>query len=226
MIRRILQSALCICLSPLLAAQQAVSINIPKDTKIELVSLERVSSKTAVRGASVRFAVARDVAIGGVLLLPAGTPVSGTITKVVRGVAGKRPGFLRIRVREIALPGNSLIRLTNSDPKYREIQSDRLKEGSTNTLETIGGIALLPLELPMAIAMSSGGDSKPAGNDALLPRCFPAEYWVAVSSPIATSPALKTSGQAYSTAQDGCVNGREQPAIDWSVSSWEELAVE
>ena len=117
MISKLFASVLCIVLSPLLVAQQAANINIPKDTKIELVSLERVSSKAALRGATVRFAVARDVAIGGVLLLPAGTPVFETVTKVV-SVAGKRPGSLRIRIREIAIPGNSLIRLTNSDPKY------------------------------------------------------------------------------------------------------------
>ena len=50
MIQRFLPSALCICLSPLLAAQQGASVNIPEDTTIKLVSLERVSSKTAVRG--------------------------------------------------------------------------------------------------------------------------------------------------------------------------------
>jgi hypothetical protein len=226
MIRELLPSALCICLSPLLVAQQAANVNIPKDTKIELVSLERVSSQNAIRGATVRFAVARDVAIGGVLLLPAGTPVSGIVTKVDRGVAGKRAGSLRVRIREIAVAENSHIRLTNSDPKYRQSRSDRLKEGSINTLETIGAVALLPLLLPMAIGMSSGGDSKPDGRDAVLPRCWSAEYWVAVSSPVEISPTLKTSGPASAAAQDGCVTGQEKPVIDWTVSSWEVLAIE
>ena len=53
MISKLFASVLCIALSPLLVAQQAASINIPKDTKIELVSLERVSSKAAFQ-ATVR----------------------------------------------------------------------------------------------------------------------------------------------------------------------------
>ena len=226
MIHRFLPSALCIFLSPLLAAQQGASVNIPKDTKIKLVSLERVSSKTAVRGTSVSFAIAEDVSIGGVLLLPAGTPVSGIVTKVVRGVAGKRPGFLRIRIREIAVAGNSPIRLTNSDPQYRQSRSDRFKEGSINTLETIGAVVLLPVELPIAIGMSAGDNSKPAGNDAVLPRCWSAEYWVTVSSPVEISSALKTGGPGNSTAQDSCVTGQEKPVIDWSASDWQVLEVE
>ena len=174
----------------------------------------------------VSFAIAEDVSIGGVLLLPAGTPVSGIVTKVVRGVAGKRPGLLRIRIREIAVAGNSPIRLTNSDPEYRQSRSDRFNEGSINTLETIGAVVLLPLELPMAIGMSSGDNSKPAGNDAVLPRCWSAEYWVAVSSPIEISSSLQTGGPGNSTVQDGCVTGQEKPVIDWSASDWQVLEVE
>jgi hypothetical protein len=109
MIRSLLQSAFCLCLSPLLVAQQTgqtaptlapaipsqspsatptpAVVTIPEGTKIEIVPLENVSSEFAVAGSPVRFAVARNIVVNGVTVLHAGAPVTGTVTSVKRGVA-------------------------------------------------------------------------------------------------------------------------------------------
>jgi hypothetical protein len=71
-------------LAPAVVSISAVSI--PKDTKIELMPLESISSGTAVAGSPVRFAVAKDVMVDGVIAIRAGAPVTGIVTKVRPGV--------------------------------------------------------------------------------------------------------------------------------------------
>lgn len=222
---KMFQFALCTFLSPLLVAQQSATVHIPKDTKIEMVALEVVSSNTAIVGMPVRFAVAKDVVVDGVTVFPVGTPVTGAVSKVVRGVPGRSEGFLRIRVREISRDGGVPLRLTSADPRFRQSRRDRFNEGAVNTLETLGGLVLLPLELPMAIAMSAGENGKPSGKNAVLPRCFHVDYWTAVSS--TRAPGFeKNADQAIAVDQETCISGQERPQIDWSVSGDEHLTVE
>jgi hypothetical protein len=121
MIRRLLRSALCLCLSPLLLAQQVSQqagqtpaaaqapspptsrttavptvLKIPKNTEIHLVALEAVSSATATKGQLVRLAVAQDVVVNGLVLIPRGSLAIGVVTHLHKGVAGKRNGSIRI----------------------------------------------------------------------------------------------------------------------------------
>src|ERR1017187_8034063 len=98
MIRSMIQAALCLILCPLLTAQQISPpaaladapqsftpapvtaatyplpefVNIPKDTEIELISLEVVSSATATKGQLVRLALAKDVLVKGLVVIPKG----------------------------------------------------------------------------------------------------------------------------------------------------------
>ena len=95
-----------------------------------------------------------------------------------------------------------------------------------NTLLTLGGVALLPFELPMAIATSTGGNSKPPGKNAVLPRCYQVNYWVATPSTLAIAGLAKIADQTTALAQDKCVSGLEKLQIDWSVSDRYHLAVE
>jgi hypothetical protein len=106
MIRRFLQSALCICLSPLLVAQRnsvTGTVMVPKNTKIELMALETVSSETARKGSLIRFAVVNNVIFDGITVIADGSPVTGIVTKVNRGVAFHRWAELRIHVKEVRI---------------------------------------------------------------------------------------------------------------------------
>jgi hypothetical protein len=251
MIRRFLHSALIIFLAPLLAAQQAnpqiapaqikiaakdsaptssamqdqAAELVPKDTKIELVALESISSKTAIVGNSVKFAVAKDVAVNGVAVIHEGTPVEGTVMKAVRAAAGKRDGLLRIRVSEIRLEGKSTLQLMNSDPPFRQSKSGRFKESTTNAIGIFAALALLPLELPMAIAMSTGSH-QPPGKDAVLPRCFKSDYWVTAPANVYRFAPAKITDQAAMISKNECVSGKEKPDIDWSISDYDHLIIE
>jgi hypothetical protein len=200
MIRKILQSALCICLAPLLVAQQMgqtpvnpvkatpshgpsttpspTTVTIPRDTKIELVSLDNVSSEFAVAGSPVRFAVAQDVVVDGVTVISAGTPLTGFVTKAKRGVARHRWAGLTIRVREIQAGPGLKLRLGASNPEQRARPGDYFDYLGTC-------VVLLPFCVALVILAKEGcgEDSCPHGKDsdgqqALLPQCVSEEFWV------------------------------------------------
>jgi hypothetical protein len=141
MIRWLLQSALCLILCPLLAAQQISSpaapfdapqsstpaletaaphlppefVNIPKDTQIELISLEAVSSATATKGQLVRLAVAKGVLVKGLVVIPRGTLATGVVSRLTKGVPGKRDGFLQVTPSVLFLNNGTTIKLHEND---------------------------------------------------------------------------------------------------------------
>ncbi|MGA3130625.1 MAG: hypothetical protein ABSD59_07475 [Terracidiphilus sp.] len=223
--RPMIQAVLLFSLCPLLMAKRNTTLRVPKDTKIELVALESISSESAIAGTPVRFAVAKDVVVDGATVLRAGTPVTGTVTEVVRGIAGKREGLLRIRVREVSLVGGHPLRLTSSDPQIRQTSGDRFKDGAVKTFEVFESVAFLPIELAMAVTMPTEGNGKPSGEDAVLPRCFQGHYWVTTPSTLDIAGLAKIADQEIALAQDNCVSGLETSHIDWSVSDSDHLTL-
>lgn len=229
MIRKTMQAAICLCLSPLLAAQEAniptlqeepraatphpkggepaARIKIPRDTKISLIALENVSSETATAGSIVHFAVAENVIIGGKPVLRAGTPVIGVVTESIRGIAGQRNGLLRIRVNEMRIGEDLSLRLTGSDPQDRFRPRDIALAPIGISLFAVCWIIAQPFNLA-AIAASDhshrGPAPKPAGDQAVLPMCFEADYWVAAA--VNAHPKELTEGFAASrgNAQSVC----------------------
>jgi hypothetical protein len=137
MLKRMLQSALCLILCPLLVAQQLPApastddaslrsmpapatvappplpefVTIPKHTKVELISLEEVSSATATKGQFVRLAVANDVLVNGMVVIPRGTLASGAVSYVIKGAPGKRDGYLSVAPRIIFLSNRKSIKV-------------------------------------------------------------------------------------------------------------------
>jgi len=141
MIRKLLQAVLCLVLSPLLialpvaaegqpqaaepAAPEAVStlalpasLDFVKGRKIQLVAQEPVSMEMAQTGAPFPFVVDKDVAVGGVTLIHAGTPVIGVIAKVNRGSYERnRDGYLDLRLSEPAGERPVTVRLGGIPPE-------------------------------------------------------------------------------------------------------------
>jgi len=140
MIRWLLQSTLCLILCPLLAAQQVTPpaaptdapqsstpapvtasfrplqdfITIPQYTKIELISLEEVSSAIATKGQSVRLAVANDVLVNGMVVIPKGTLASGVVSYVIKGAPGKRDGYISVDPRILFLNNGKTIKMSGT----------------------------------------------------------------------------------------------------------------
>jgi hypothetical protein len=112
MIRTTLQSALCLCLAPMLVAQETVSarlsnpnpklqaapqiLTLKKGTQIKFLTLEEVSSASAVNGHLIPLKVAEDVWQNGSLVVRAGTPGTGKVSDVKRAIAGKGDGYVDV----------------------------------------------------------------------------------------------------------------------------------
>jgi hypothetical protein len=82
-------------------------IRLRKNTEIDLLQLETVSSATAAKGQVVRFAVAHDVFADGAVVIPKGATVLGVVKQVERAIPRKRGGRLTIVPQEIVL-GNGM----------------------------------------------------------------------------------------------------------------------
>jgi hypothetical protein len=140
MIRRLLASALCVCMAPLLAAQQVSEAPgrfegalvpasdqkaiVPKHTEIRLILTETVSSATASKGQSVRMAVGQDVSVNGVVVIPKGTPAIGVVDFVRKVVPGKKDGDVLIKPISVNLPNSRPITLR----PYNGSEQDALGE--------------------------------------------------------------------------------------------------
>jgi hypothetical protein len=120
MIARILQSTLCLCLSPLLVAQQVQQGSAPKTTTYpcetapalrSLPALAAIPDNTKIKlgtvstgtpGDSIRFAVVNDVVVDGVVRIPAGTWVDGVVSDTKRGSHRlDRDGQVTVRARDL-----------------------------------------------------------------------------------------------------------------------------
>ncbi|MGA7245840.1 MAG: hypothetical protein WBX19_21840 [Terracidiphilus sp.] len=199
MIRATLLSTLCLVLSPLLVAQQAVptpapshpAVTISKGTKIELIAMESVSSETAIKGSTVRFAVANDISVNGLIVVWAGTPITDKVTKVRRGTAYRQWAVLKIRVNAVTLTNGSTLRLTRSRPRNR--RSIAPKDIATCA-------ALFPLCILAAFGATEDGNEKPGAHSneqSVLSACSVWAFWT--PKPI-TIPAQSMGGRSSASA--------------------------
>lgn len=137
MIRTALPIRWAVTGSLLLAACPAFaqSVILPEGMAIQLETRQEISSKTAHVGDPVELAVAKSIVIGGVTLIPAGSPAIGEVSKVRdNGLLG-RSGKLDITV--------SMVKTGKVDVPVR---GERNSKGKSGTLGAVGaGIVFLPL---------------------------------------------------------------------------------
>jgi len=141
-------AALLLAAAPALALAQPMIL--PEGMAIQLETRQEISSKSARVGDRVELAVARPVTIGGVTLIPAGSPAVGEVSRVRdNGLLG-RSGKLDIKV--------STVKAGVTDVPVR---GQRNAQGKSGTLGAVGaGIVFLPLAV-----LVHGKDVKlPAGT--------------------------------------------------------------
>jgi hypothetical protein len=180
MIRSLIQAVLCISLCPLLialpvaaetqpqaatpAAPEAVStlplpatLDFVKGRRIQLVAQKPVSMEMARTGAPFQFVVDKDVAVDGVTVIHAGTPVTGVIAKVNRGSYERgRDGYLDLRLSEAAGGRPVTVRLGGipPEPVYR-VAADNPWNGFGEQLERaflVTGIVIGTIFLVIIVA--------------------------------------------------------------------------
>jgi len=198
---KVIQSALCVCLAPLLAAQQVSQrveqlpsastpefVTIPKNTAVELSALELVSSATATVGTPVHFVVVHDVVVEGVIVLRAGTRLTATVTRVKRGVPKHNNGKLEIELQDVEIGKSARLSLSMRPPrlpkraKVRYGPRTRRKHGwpivAATFQDALAGVwiaALLPLEIPvftvLFIGLKNGDRHSVSGIDEFISEC-------------------------------------------------------
>src|SRR5208282_3485484 len=145
MICRLLPSALCIFLSPLLVAQQAaqqgtasttqpappvqlpLQMTLSPDAAIRIVSPGGVPFTKIKPGTTVRFVIDRDVIVNGVKVFPSSTPIEGVVEKVIHASRFQnRSAQMFIRAGESAsgTAANILLRCSIPDTNQESSFSD------------------------------------------------------------------------------------------------------
>jgi hypothetical protein len=173
MIRRLLQFTLCLILCPLLAAEQVAppsaphplpkSITVQKNTEIEFISLEAVSSATATKNQMVRLAVAKDVIINGSVAIPKGTLAMGKV-HFAKGIPGKQDGSLRIEPSTLTLGNGRRVKLWES--MYGE--DDCANVGPCWVLWTLFAPIFL---IGMVVERNDNPEEIHEGKDVSIPAC-------------------------------------------------------
>jgi hypothetical protein len=126
--RPVIQAALCLILCPLLMAQQSATkpgrVRLPKDTAIHLKLDQEVSSATIYKGNNVRYIVADDVVLGGVLAIPTGTEATRKVTRAQpsrpdRPCSDENNGSFEIGDSVLFPSSRMQMKLTSESPHYR-----------------------------------------------------------------------------------------------------------
>lgn len=112
-------------------------VTIPAGTRVPLVMINSVSSKHSKAGDPVYLESVYPVVLGGRILLPPGTHVSGTVTYTKRPGRIKGRGKLMIRLDEMILP-NGVIRSLAARPGMLDGRSPDSLDRETGEVRSEG----------------------------------------------------------------------------------------
>jgi hypothetical protein len=146
--------------------------------------------------------VAKDLAVDGVTVLHAGTPVTGTVVKAKRGIANRQWAELEIQVKEVKIGKDAVLRLSTnySGPKPRQMKREHLRDAGTC-------VALLPLCIASAFGATEDGPEKPnakSGEQEVLELCAAQYFWTA-SSPTVLMANLALEDAAAPATFQSCL---------------------
>lgn len=139
--RMVCFAAVC---APGLAAAQATApaqthITVPSGTPIRLQLAETISTANARVGQRVPFLVVEDVVLDGVTVIPAGTVVTGAVTKVSEKRPAAMPGKLAVSVDSLTLDDGQELRLQGEVHVKGRTRLFRMMAGMVTT-----GLVFLP----------------------------------------------------------------------------------
>jgi hypothetical protein len=108
--------AVAVFLAPLfvLPALSQANETVPTGTAITVVTDQSVSSKDAKLGQSLTGTVARDVIVGGKVVIPKGSPAKLSVSSVQASGRLSTPAKLYVRLRSVTVHGQTYAFTTNS----------------------------------------------------------------------------------------------------------------
>jgi hypothetical protein len=75
---------------------------------VPLAFAQPLDSDTAQLGEAIHFTVRNDLLSGNTVIIPKGTPATGTVVRVTRGQAGVEPGRVVFQVESLTLQGRTI----------------------------------------------------------------------------------------------------------------------
>lgn len=225
MLRKALQSAVCLLLSPLLVAQstQIVTVPImpnepptptsplPKGAQIvQFITLEDVSSETAKKGQPVRMALATNVTLGNTIVVPAGTPTVGKVFRIQKAIPGKKDGYLELMPDYVTLANGTHLQVRQYAIDETGCAPNRPCWGLIPVVILMGIIAAPFIPIQLAVMAFHGHPHHPRETrDDVLQRACAGHYfgYVVVNSKTPSTPP-KRSGFSNQTAtvSEPCFN--------------------
>jgi hypothetical protein len=224
MLRRLLESTIAVCLAFLLTAEAVgqdapppqvskqtavakVPATLPKDTEVRMIVMEPVSSATATKGQRVRLAVAKDVVIDGHTVIPRGTPGTGVVARLQKGVPGNKDGYIVVRPVALTLADGTGVKLKEY-PTGEDACGDMGPCWAFYIFVVVIAplvIAVLPVVAVVALLHRDRANvetkyqrEKPAGKDETLAVCSPLTMESYVARPV-TLRAVGHSGPELSS---------------------------
>jgi hypothetical protein len=120
-------------------------------TGVEIELLENVSSESLHAGQNVPFKLVRPLEVNGVVLLTAGTPFSGKVTKVDAAGHWGKVGVFDLTLEPLKLADGTLVHAGFRRPPRLNARSEKVGE---NTLTGIAMAYYFPL-IPVALIAAS-----------------------------------------------------------------------
>lgn len=102
---------------------EVVSALIPKDTLVKIKTLSTLNSRQSRQGDAVALAVAEDVYVGGVLVLPKGASGFGKVTKVQQPGSFGRDAKLEISFDSLVATDGTVVNTFLGDKAKEETKS-------------------------------------------------------------------------------------------------------
>lgn len=149
---RVVTAILFLIGAPVSAAPADRQMTIAAGTTIELETATELTSNNVVMGSLVRFRVAEDVRVDGVVVIPKGTDATGQVTDARQrgaiGMSGKlaiRPLYLRV--------GQAIVRLRGGTRTTMGTSEGEIASFVFNPLFFTGHNAVIPMGtcLPAAV---------------------------------------------------------------------------
>lgn len=150
LMRNVLFAGALLALSPRAHPEDAATLTLPAHTEIQVRLQDRVSSATASQGQHFSLAVDADVLLQGRVVIPQGTPASGTVLAAERSGQMGAGGTLSVKLDYVQL-GTQRVRL-----HWTFDSTDRSQERKARALNAI--------ILPLGFAAAGKDIELPAGT--------------------------------------------------------------
>lgn len=141
-----------------------VSTTIPVDTLIKIKLVTPLNTATSKVGDKVKFQAAEDIIDNGKLIIAAGAPGEGVVTKVKSARNFGRNGEIDVNFQQIQAFDGTTIQTTLGDKAKKEVESLAIAAGAS-----VAGIALLgPIGIVGGIFVNGKDIDLPAGTESYI----------------------------------------------------------